>query len=220
MWSSKKLKIINTLVLPFLRILSWSAHIETVVSKASQRVGIMKRLKYKLSRRTLVTLYTTLVRPVLENGSILYDNCTAQDSDMLEAVQLEAARVCTGALWNTSREKLLMELGWDRLHTRRKYFKLNTFYKIKHGLVPAYLQDFSLISTSESSPYNLRNPDRLRLPRARTNKYKNSFIPSVIESWNNLPSELINSATIDIFKTNLRAYLFTRNVLLISVLVY
>ena len=131
----------------------------------------------------------------MEYGCILYDNCTAQDSDLLEGVQLDAARVCTGSLWNTNRESLLTELGWERLETRRKYFKLTMFYRIKQGLVPSYLKNFPLVSTSECSPYNLRNPDRLRLPRARTNKYINSFIPSSIKIWNDLPLHIKNSTS-------------------------
>ena len=56
-----------------------------------------------------------MIRPKLEYGCIIYDNCTSGEAELLESVQLDAARVCTGALWNTSKYKLLEELGWATL---------------------------------------------------------------------------------------------------------
>ena len=61
----------------------------------------MKRLKLLLSRNTLVHIYKTMVRPILEHGCVFFDSCTAHDCDLLESVQYDAAGVCTGALWNT-----------------------------------------------------------------------------------------------------------------------
>ena len=76
-----------------------------------------------------------MIRPILEYGCIIYDNCTSGEAELLESVQLDAARVCTGALWNTSKYKLLEELGWATLSTRRKFFKLCTLFKMHHDLL-------------------------------------------------------------------------------------
>ena len=108
--------------------LSWSKHVQNIVSKASQRVNIMKRFKYIMGRNSLIHLYKTVVLPIMEYGCILFDNCSKADQDLLESVQLSAARVCTGALQNTSKIKLLDELGWATLAVRRKYFKLVMFF--------------------------------------------------------------------------------------------
>ena len=60
------------------------------------------------------------MRPILEYCCIiLFDNCTVRDQELLESVQLGAARVCTGSLWNTNKGKLLQELGWGKLSMRR-----------------------------------------------------------------------------------------------------
>ena len=85
-------------------------------------------------------------------------------------------------MWNTNRQKLLVELGWEKLSNRRLHFKLLIFNKIKNSLVPDYL-NILLLSVSEVR-YNFRILHRLRLPRARTDKYKFSFLPSTIEAWN------------------------------------
>jgi hypothetical protein len=41
-------------------------------------------------------MYLTFIRPVLEYASEVWDNCGQTNSDRLEKVQLEAARIVTG----------------------------------------------------------------------------------------------------------------------------
>ena len=41
-------------------------------------------------------MYLTFIRPVLEYASEVWDNCGQINSDKLEKVQLEAARIVTG----------------------------------------------------------------------------------------------------------------------------
>ena len=91
--------------------LSGSRHIYLAELRASKRVNILKRLKFSMGRNSLIHIYQTMIRPILEYGCIIYDNCTSGEAELLESVQLGAARVCTGALWNTSKYKLLEELG-------------------------------------------------------------------------------------------------------------
>ena len=140
------------------RDFAWSAHINSVISKASQRVGMMKRLKLTLNRQTLQKLYLTITHPVLEYDCVLFDNCTQSESSALENVQLEAARVSVDAFWNG--EKLLQEVGWATLSCHRQYYKLVLFYKIKHNVVPNYLHG-SPVSDASEAPYNLRQPSRI-----------------------------------------------------------
>ena len=172
--------------------LSWSRHINLAVLRASKRVNILKRLKFSMGRNSLIHIYQTMIRPILEYGCIIYDNCTCGEAELLESVQLDAARVCTGALWNTSKYKLLEELGWATLSTRRKFFKLCTLFKMHHDLLPEYLSRGRLIIAGDVSRYPLRNSKNWRVPFARTNKYKLSFYRSAISAYNDLSKECLN----------------------------
>ena len=124
----KELSHHTHLGLTFSSDLTWTNHIKSVVRKASKRVGIMKRLKYTLSRTTLMRLYTTLVCPILEYEGVIFDACSQLDSQLIESVQYDAARVCTGAFWNTNRVSILHNLGWKMLETRQKLSKLMLQY--------------------------------------------------------------------------------------------
>ena len=69
-------------------------------------------------------LYKTIIKPVLEYGSFVYDNLTKQEAQKLEAVQQAAAVVCTGANIRPKTHILLSELGLNSLSSHHKYTRL------------------------------------------------------------------------------------------------
>ncbi len=110
--------------------LSWKDHIDDMVNRASKRLDTISRLSYCLDRNTLSYLYTSFVRPVLEYGNTLYNNCTETQSLKIEAVQKRAARIVTGAIRRTPTAKMYEELGWSSLRDRREIHCLCLMYKI------------------------------------------------------------------------------------------
>ena len=75
----------------------WQAHIEDIVKKAWQRINIIRAFKFKLDRASLERMYISFVRPVLEYGGPIWDNCSKEDKSKIESVQIEAMRIVTGA---------------------------------------------------------------------------------------------------------------------------
>ncbi len=68
--------------------LSWTKHIAAIATKANRRLGVIKKYKYTLSRKTLQIGYITFIRPILEYGDVIYDACSIEDTTKLEKVQL------------------------------------------------------------------------------------------------------------------------------------
>ena len=172
--------------------LSWHAHITRITTKASQRIALLRRFKYKLSRKALIKLYLTMVRPILEYGCVLFDNCGHGLSDLIESIQFGAAKICTGALRHTSHANLLRELGWTTLASRRKYFKLLLLYKMYHNLTPSYL---SQLIPPTINARNLRHVSSIRPINCKTNRLSKSFLRDTIKVWNNLPSDIRDSTS-------------------------
>ena len=56
----------------------------------------LRKLKFKVSRNFLETMYLTFIRPLLEYAGEDWDNCTLADSERLKKIQLEATRIVTG----------------------------------------------------------------------------------------------------------------------------
>ena len=93
----------------------------------------------KVSRDTSMKLYKSLIRLMMEYTDVIWDGCNEDDSDLMESVQYEAARVVTGAMRSTSRSSLLHKVAWEEMKIRRKLHKLVFYFKIKNRLVPSYL---------------------------------------------------------------------------------
>ena len=73
-------------------------HINYIKDKACFRINIMRKLKFKLDRKSLEIIYTTFIRPLLEYGDVIWDNCTQYEKLELEKIQNEAARIATGVI--------------------------------------------------------------------------------------------------------------------------
>ena len=98
--------------------LTWNKHIDEICLKATKRLDMLRGLKCKLSRKSLEIIYNSFVLPVLEYGDIIYDGCGVGNDIKLNKVQYDAAQIVSGAMYGTSSEKLLQELGWETLSSR------------------------------------------------------------------------------------------------------
>ena len=119
----------------------WTKHIDSIIMSASKQVSYLRKLKYKLSKDTLNKLYCTYIRPLLEYGSEVWDGCSINDTNRLEQIQLNAARIVTGLPIFASLRSLYFETGWENLGDRRQIRKLTLMYKIANGDAPSYLID-------------------------------------------------------------------------------
>ena len=68
----------------------------------------MRKLKNKLDRKSLETIYFTFIRPILEYGDVAWNNCLQYEKDELEKIQIQAARL---AIETTKLNALLMKLN-------------------------------------------------------------------------------------------------------------
>ena len=166
--------------------LNWDLHINNTILKVSKRLLVLKKYRWLLPRVALEQIYLAMIRPILEYGQIIYDNCSASAAQTIEHIQRKAALACTGAYRHTSYNSLLSELNWERLSKRRQQYKLLTFYKITNHIYPPYL--FNLLPQPPPTTYNLRHTQPLRPPNIRLTSYYNSYFPSTTRAWNLLPA--------------------------------
>ena len=183
--------------------LTWHDQINYILEKAWRRINVIRKLKFRLDRKSLEVIYTAFIRPILEYGDVLWDNCSQYEKQEIEKVQIEASRIVTGTTKLISLNLLYIEVGWDSLEKRRKHHKLTHFYKMINNISPSYLSDLVPQSVNIISRYNLRNANDLESVASRTNQYYNSFFPSVVREWNDLTNEVRQSDSLQSFKHNL-----------------
>ena len=192
--------------------MTWNEHIKKACEKAGKRISAMIRISDKIDKSTKLNIYISFIRPTLEYGSMIFDNASQEMINLLEAVQRRAALTITGAYKCTKHTNLLDEIGLNPLKLRRTFFKLTLFYKIKNNLTLQYLSILCPPEVAERTDYNLRNAGNTDIIASNKNYYLKSFLPSTIKLWNNLPGDIRNAGTLDIFKHKLSAHLNMTNV--------
>ena len=122
------------------------------------------------------SIYTSLVRPILEYASAAWDPHSQTNINTLERIQRQAARFCKN---NYSREpgsvtKLLQELGWETLQARRKHKRITTLYKMEHNIIDIPLDQYIIHNTRCSRKHN----SQFLQIRHSSNTFGKSFFPN------------------------------------------
>ena len=121
----------------FANDMSWKNHINTIVNKAYKRLGILRKHKFNLDRRSLDEMYKVFIRPLIEYGNIIWDNCSKENKKALENIQLDAQRISTGATKLYSDESLIAETAvWPI------FFLMNVFFALKGSKLFIIIQKF------------------------------------------------------------------------------
>ena len=195
---------------------TWSDHVTYICNKVSKKLGMLYKSKTRLNRNSLVKLYCSWIRPMIDYCSQCYDNLSTGDCLRLERLQRRAALTCTGAISRSATQKLFYDVGWPKLSDRRKSLRLNLIYKIINNASTHYLINDFVQTQRRISFYNFRSTDKFEIPFSRTTKFAKSFFPSTIRLWNDLPQniKLIHSmsnfknAILAQFPSNKLAHLF------------
>ena len=189
--------------LTFSSTCTWTDHVNSISDKAWTRLNLLRALKFRVSRKSLEKMYISYICPLLEYSDSVWDDCSSDSKKQLEFIHTEAAKVITGATKLCSIEKLFNDLGWETLQSRRNKHKLVLLYKILHGLAPNNLSELVSPLVQETTTYNLRNSDNIQNYRAHSNLFHNSFFPSLICAWNDLPNDIQNAPSVASFKYKL-----------------
>ena len=183
--------------------LSWDSHISNICAKGGRVLGLIKRTFTTKNRQGIEFAFKVLVLPILEYGCPVWNPYLQKHIHALESIQRRATRLICGS--SLSYDDRLKKLSWSTLEDRRKYLSLVTLYKIIFGY----------IDINPNNYLDLAGPTRTRanhnyklLPKAyHTNYFKFSFFNRYIEDWNSLPSHVLNSTSLFVFKKTLKTHL-------------
>ena len=183
--------------------LNFKQHIDNTISKINKGIAVIKKLRYSLPRKSLITIYKAFLQPLIDYGDIVYDQPQNEYfCEKLESVQCKVDLAITGAIKGSSRKKIYRELGFESLKSRRWCKCLSCMFNIMNDKVPYYLKIILKCHQSTS----LRN-NRSQTFHCRTECFKNSFFPSTMNDWFNLDSTIRDSESIAIFKKRLLSFI-------------
>lgn len=180
--------------------LSWDQHIQNTVGKANRTIGFLRRNLRDCTRPVKDLTYKTMVRPILEYSSTVWDPHQQANIKSLEQVQRRAARYVFNDFSSRTPgcvTKMLDDLNWEPLEVRRRHDRLSMLYRIEHGLVDIPADRY--LSRSDG-----RTRGSVKFFQERTTNSTNSFFPRTARDWNRLPSRVVSAANLEEFRLHLQ----------------
>ena len=177
-------------------------------SLALRNIGHIR--KY-LDRTTTEKLVHAFLSNKLDcTNSILYGLPEYQLSK-LQRIQNSAARLITLSKKHEDITPILKELHWLPVKQRIIYKPMLMTYKSLHGKAPNYISELIIVKEPVRT---LRSNVSTILHRTTVNTVtygERAFSHAAPELWNELPSRIRNSDTLDSFKKSLKTHLFEKH---------
>lgn len=179
--------------------LDYREHIDSIVTKASMRVGVLFRGFVCRDAAFLRKAYITYIRPLLEVSSVVWNPVLQKHIDQIEKVQRKFTKRIP-SLSTLPYLQRLQNLNLQTLELRRLIFDVTYYYKILHNITP---HDPTEFFTFHHPPSSLRKATPLLVKPIANAKLLSSFPYRALDCWNHLPSEVQMSNSICSFKNSI-----------------
>ena len=179
---------------------SWTKHIESTIGKGNKTLGFLRRNFSDCTERVKAATYTMMVRPALEYACCVWDPYTVAASRAIEQVQRRAARYVFRDYRDRSPgcvTRMLEQLQWESLESRRRSNRLLMLFRIHHQLV-------------DINPHQFINPSQRRTRGVRYQQVavshpvlRHSFFIRTVSEWNKLPPSMTSVDSLEALKAEM-----------------
>ena len=176
--------------------LKFHLHIDTLVGKASRMANQLLRATVCREPKFMVTLFVSHIRPLLDYCSTVWNLGYVGDIEKLEKVQRRWTKQVVG-LRDLSYENRLRQLGLYSIAGRLLRSDLIKIWKVFHTENDVGL---SQIFERQSHTATRGHQFKISVPRCRLEIRRRFLGTRRVNLWNSLPSEMVESTSIGVFK--------------------
>ena len=190
--------------------LSFTAHVDSIVSKVGRKIGMLRRAYRKLSQYARRQFLACVISPDFEYClSSFLTHLSSANRHRLFAMFRRAVRVCCGAGFQDDVVPLLHLLKLQSLEIRYIFLFVMSVYRVQVSTARCLRSLLSPPLASHS--YRTRGTAAGHLPvfKYSTKAGINSFHHRATLVWNSLPASLTTCQHVVDFRSNLRFHLQT-----------
>lgn len=180
--------------------LNQNKHVQETCAEANRSLGFVERNLHSCRQSTTLASYRSLVRPLLEYSSAVWDPYTKKNINHLKFIQKRAARFVLND-YATKQPgcaiQMVNSLGLEHLETRRKTRHLCIFQQARAGHLSLPIGNFLQPVLRQSRHHHL---DSYSIISTSKDCYKHSFVQKTIRDWNTLPHSTSSIPDPDSFK--------------------
>lgn len=185
--------------------LNFNEHIDTLCEKFQKMVNPLRALSRKLPSKHLEKIYKSYLLPVLDYGDILYNSCTDTQLKRLERIHYRAACYVSGAIRGSNSIKVLNNINWANLSSRREYHSSLYVFKVLSGNKPSYLSEiFNERRIHDNPDINVRARRSFRFPNKATSRFLRSPALNLMKIYNHIDITIKSSRSFSLFKRRLK----------------
>ena len=181
--------------------LQFTKHLADKVKKANSILGLIYRSFHHIDNEMLIHLYKALVRLHVEYASCVWSPFKLRDMKLIEGVQRRATRLSRD-IRNEPYNIRLTTLGLPTLQFRRERADMLQVFKILNGYEDIDSSRLFTLSSTGLRGHSLK----LFKERSRLLLRKQTFTQRVVDSWNNLPENVVNTPSINAFKNRFNTH--------------
>ena len=181
--------------------LSWHEHIKNVCKSFSNKVAVLKRIKF-LPKPVLETIYYKTIIPSVLYGIAVWGSCSSALLEDIDRIHLRATRIINN---------LPPYIHSDHIRNAPYWNSIVLFY-IKRLLVITYniyygksIDPLNDLLVKPETTYNFRKSLNVDVDRPRTEVGRSSFKHRAALSWNLLPNDIKSCPNLGSFKNKLKA---------------
>lgn len=191
--------------------LTFDEHINYILTKASKKLGILRRARDYLNKSTKILLYKSLVLPHIDYCDLVYMCTTDLNLQKLQLIQNSACRIILQADIDIPIMSMHEELDLPTLHQRRQiHTAMDCFNNIKNDEAGLHSM-FIPIDEDRVRSTRSENRNMMRVPDVRSVTGRKAYSYRGPSFWNTLENESRTITTKTTFKTHITK-LFCRDV--------
>jgi hypothetical protein len=183
--------------------LKFNKHINSICAKASGQINAIMRLSRILPADTKMAMYRAFVLSNFSYCPVVWMHCGAGNVKKMERLQCRALRFVLNDFTSTYEQLLVMSDETNLTICRMRTLALEV-YKCVNKLSPSYLNE---LFNKHDIHYNMRDSNKLIQRKVNTKCYGlKTFSYAGAKLWNNLPSNIKDSITLDDFKHRIKSW--------------